>query len=507
MKKIAIVGVEGSGKTVMMAAMGEQWERPDERGYFLSPENAEAFGFSKFVMAILRSGRWPSASSHDEMRTLDWSLQRRQGGTLEKIADISMLDYAGEVYRQAFGGEKKEGYDAQVATLRSHVDEADVLVVLVNLSDIINGSMQNRRTRDAMWVTKCVLGYALGGSVKKHHVAIVLSQSDRYREIISACGGASETLKRYLPLVTNVYDKVPVFTASAIDKTIVDVDGLLIPASGFQSSGLRGLMDWMIGNVVAMHKKDIFNDERERLSTGPFYCRDCCAFLDEGDDSKPCPKCGSSERVFIRYAMSECLKTDGEIPLNAKNAVEAYKHSDWNGALHFSIASKFQTAEVNYVMARMLMDGKLDSFYDENRDSICVGMVRWVIGVRFRDRVFLHITMMKIQDEKYFHEKVGGLRRRFLGRGLLLNSVMAVPGILVSYIAGMPKSLRRPSASVVFFIFLFYVVTFFIPIIFVPFLVWIYYGINKTKWNEEMRIAMQMAEGCKSRLEAMLPAL
>lgn len=47
MKKIAIVGVEGSGKTVMMAAMGEQWACPDERGYFLSPESSEVLAFSK----------------------------------------------------------------------------------------------------------------------------------------------------------------------------------------------------------------------------------------------------------------------------------------------------------------------------------------------------------------------------------------------------------------------------------------------------------------------------
>ena len=246
MKKIAIVGVDGSGKTVMMAAMGEQWERPDERGYFLSPENAEAFGFSKSVMAILRSGRWPNASSHDEMRTLEWSLQRRQGGNLEKIADISMLDYAGEVYRQAFGGEKREGYDAQVATLRSHVDEAAVLIVLVNLSDIISGSLSDRRTRDAMWLTKSVLDYALQGKSRKPHAAIVFTQADSYREIISANGGPAGALKKYLPHVANLYGELPIFTASAIDHTVIGTDGLPVPAPGFRSTGLKELMDWMI---------------------------------------------------------------------------------------------------------------------------------------------------------------------------------------------------------------------------------------------------------------------
>lgn len=35
MKKVVIVGVEGSGKTVMLAGLGELYSRLDEQGYFL----------------------------------------------------------------------------------------------------------------------------------------------------------------------------------------------------------------------------------------------------------------------------------------------------------------------------------------------------------------------------------------------------------------------------------------------------------------------------------------
>ena len=34
MKKVAIVGVEGSGKTVMLAGLGDLYTYPDEEGYF-----------------------------------------------------------------------------------------------------------------------------------------------------------------------------------------------------------------------------------------------------------------------------------------------------------------------------------------------------------------------------------------------------------------------------------------------------------------------------------------
>ena len=39
MKKVAIVGVEGSGKTVMLAGLGDLYTCPDEEGYFLAPKN------------------------------------------------------------------------------------------------------------------------------------------------------------------------------------------------------------------------------------------------------------------------------------------------------------------------------------------------------------------------------------------------------------------------------------------------------------------------------------
>lgn len=48
MSKISIVGVEGSGKTVMMAAFGDKYKHPDSSGLFLSPENPTAF-----IMTIL----------------------------------------------------------------------------------------------------------------------------------------------------------------------------------------------------------------------------------------------------------------------------------------------------------------------------------------------------------------------------------------------------------------------------------------------------------------------
>ena len=53
MSKISIVGVEGSGKTTLMAAFGEKYERPDKYGYGLKAANARTFRMEKICQICL----------------------------------------------------------------------------------------------------------------------------------------------------------------------------------------------------------------------------------------------------------------------------------------------------------------------------------------------------------------------------------------------------------------------------------------------------------------------
>ena len=56
MKKVAIVGVEGSGKTVMLAGLGELYSHSDENGYFLGPKNYQTASYVAEKIARMRRG-------------------------------------------------------------------------------------------------------------------------------------------------------------------------------------------------------------------------------------------------------------------------------------------------------------------------------------------------------------------------------------------------------------------------------------------------------------------
>ena len=257
MKKVAIVGVEGSGKTVMLAGLGDLYTYPDEDGYFLVPKN---FGTAAYVaekIARMRRGEWPVATAGDEMQGLDWTLSRQKEGGRGRpvnICEVSFLDFAGEVYRAAYG--ISSGGDAslkeQAEELKQYVCGADELIVLINLRDVITNGLGDKRVQEAMWITKSILDTALGdGAAAAPRAAIVLSQADSYASTIKACGGAQGVLKKYLPYVANSYGWLDVFYASAVDKTALDDNGNMVPAADFTTQGLLPIMAWIRGEEVA----------------------------------------------------------------------------------------------------------------------------------------------------------------------------------------------------------------------------------------------------------------
>ena len=267
MKKVAIVGVEGSGKTVMLAGLGDLYSHMDDGGYFLSPQN---FGTHRYVTGIIkgmREGRWPAATSVETLKSLDWSLKRQEGRSRpEQVCEISFLDFAGEVYRAAFGISDAPSDDVaeQVESLKEYLAGADFVIVLINLRDIID-NVQDDRTEESMWITNKILETALEerDGADAPRAAIVLSQADNYAAILERCGGASGTLAEYLPHVYNEYSWLDIFSAQAVDKTEMDDDGNLVPACDFTTDGLKPIMDWVLKNVVEGEDEDDVDEEDE----------------------------------------------------------------------------------------------------------------------------------------------------------------------------------------------------------------------------------------------------
>ena len=277
LRKVAIVGVDGSGKTVMLAGLGDLYAHPDANGFFLAPKD---FGTSAYVnrqISLMRAGHWPKATVGDEMKGLNWLLRRKKdGGRPVDVCEVSFLDFAGEVYRAAFGinhADDSHELSAQIEQLKSYVRNADDLIVLINLKDVIAHGLTDRRTEEAMWISNSILEYALNdkGGGKIPRASIVLSQADSYADTIGKCGGADKALAEYLPHVANDYSWLDIFAASAVDKTHVDDDGELVPSPDFKTNGLSPVMTWILRGVapgVVEQSPNLFADAVAEVEAG-----------------------------------------------------------------------------------------------------------------------------------------------------------------------------------------------------------------------------------------------
>lgn len=275
MSKISIVGVQGSGKTVLMAALGAKYKQPDEYGLFLSPESPEAFGFVRNEMAKMRAGEkhgdWPGTTTPDSMCMLRWSLRRKTEDGDTKLCDLEFLDFGGEIYKRAFGsGTLQESKDAaedwteEIAALKKHIEESDVLLVLVNLRDVISGVV-NKETNARLYATKGVLDYATR-ELKIKRIAMAFTQVDAYRKVIDESGRLSDVLQTHFPDVANVYSSLPLFAVSAVDKTFTGDDGRAYPAKDFGSQGLDDVIHWIVAGSGAW-PEDPFNEEKRHLQS------------------------------------------------------------------------------------------------------------------------------------------------------------------------------------------------------------------------------------------------
>ncbi len=255
MKKVAIVGVEGSGKTVMLAGLGELYSHSDENGYFLGPKNYQTASYVAEKIARMRRGEWPMATADDVMQGLDWTLRQRRGDheRPRDVCEVSCLDFAGEVYRAAFGIRQSAPphLGDEVLKLKDYIRAADGVIVLINLRDVIVRGEHEPRVQEAMWITNGILSYALEerSGRKAPRAAIVLSQADSYADTIKACGGPKGVLAKYLPHVANNYYWLDIMAVSAVDKTVLDDNGKVVPAPDFQPTQLRMIMDWILEDM------------------------------------------------------------------------------------------------------------------------------------------------------------------------------------------------------------------------------------------------------------------
>jgi len=250
---IAIIGTEGSGKTVLTTTLAKRLSTIDSRGVFLNPQGVGTLKYVEKVWQTLQQGDWPPSTPPGQLFQLRWKLEIV--GEME--SEVRLVDAAGQDLRLLFGEDRVSDIGSLPEALRQLAEYcrcADIVLFLINLKDFTGQGNPQQRTENEAAI-KGAMDY-LNGDGRSRRFCLIFTQVDLYRQLAASRGGWRALAEEAIPYIHAAYIKskhLPIFLVSAVNKTKVAVDDSgvprRVPEPGFGSDGFDKVVDWMTTQV------------------------------------------------------------------------------------------------------------------------------------------------------------------------------------------------------------------------------------------------------------------
>ena len=253
--RIAIVGMAGAGKTVLISALAMKMSQMADQGLFLAPVGETRRQTLRYVQTnweTLNSGQWPPSTPAGELIHLEWELNTKKNVALTRFTDCAGQDIRTIFSRENFN---VRHLPADLFDTFVYLNNANILIFLVNMEDLL-GKSGRERVENALDIDQMI--YVLNKKPQfPRRVAIVFSQYDKYKpEVDIQYGGdLMEYLRVNLPQLHGAYyqkgnfEIIPVAAVNKTRRVIIDGEVKQIPEQGFDSYNLDQLI-WWIGEKV-----------------------------------------------------------------------------------------------------------------------------------------------------------------------------------------------------------------------------------------------------------------
>ena len=253
--RIAIVGMTGAGKTVLISTLAMKMSQMADQGVFLAPMGENRRQTLRYVQEnwqTLNSGKWPPSTPAGELIHLEWELT-----TKTNAATVRFADCAGQDVHAIFSQEKFD-YSALTPDQKyifDYLRSANVLIFLINMEDVLGRSpkqaLENSLDIDQMF-------YVLNQKANfPRKTALVLSQFDKYRDELRERynNNLLEYLRANFPQLHGRYIQNPNFAVipvAAVETTQTIIENGMtkkVPAENFSSFNLKKLISWIASAV------------------------------------------------------------------------------------------------------------------------------------------------------------------------------------------------------------------------------------------------------------------
>ncbi|MBE8516790.1 hypothetical protein ILP97_04535 [Amycolatopsis sp. H6(2020)] len=139
--RIVTLGLQGSGKTLLLTGIYRRLQTPGDRGFYLRVPHEQLIELNRWYRkAADVHEEWPRGTTRGELREFEFSVMTDVGGAAEPVVKLGYLEYPGELLTDP----DAPGSTAQ-ATLLQAIAGADALVGIIDGFRLLQAEQGDRR--------------------------------------------------------------------------------------------------------------------------------------------------------------------------------------------------------------------------------------------------------------------------------------------------------------------------------------------------------------------------
>lgn len=242
--KIAIIGTEGTGKTVFVTVWASLLKE-NKDGITLIP-NGKTLKYINNNWSLLQQGEWPESTPSTTWTSLEWTLHTATGN--ECI--IHLADVAGHDIRRVFA-DSPLADDDSMKRIHDFASDAMIIFFLINLKQLLSRDDNQRNEDEATLLTALQRIHRHG-----QKACFIFSQWTDCQDWVKSQGGLDAVFSKCLPCLHaagHILKMIPMFGVSSVVETEMrmDEDGrnYPYPKRNFTSLGFDKLNKWLVNTV------------------------------------------------------------------------------------------------------------------------------------------------------------------------------------------------------------------------------------------------------------------
>ncbi len=128
--RIVSLGLQGSGKTLLLASMFQQLKAPARQCYYISASDGDVAKLNAWFTTMADTAlprEWPRGTTMAETRRFVFGVRTRTGGTVHEVLRLDYIEYAGELLTDT-----RELGSANQDELFAHIRTAHALIGILD---------------------------------------------------------------------------------------------------------------------------------------------------------------------------------------------------------------------------------------------------------------------------------------------------------------------------------------------------------------------------------------